>query len=100
MGGLQVFEWLVFSDPKLDAHRFVDAVRAAVAEGRARDYKRFRTWAAGVDARPRPKDPLAPRGSGARKGKKKGGDAEQSLVSQIRRGSTESAEHLVFGRQK
>lgn len=94
---LQVFEWLVFSDPKRDAHRFADAVRAAVAEGRARDYKRFRTWAAGVDARPRPKDPLAPRGSGARKVKKKGGGDEQALVAQIRRGTTDRAERLVLG---
>lgn len=92
-----MFEWLVFSDPKLDAHRFADAVRGAVAEGRARDYKRFRTWAAGVDARPRPRAPLAPRGSGARKGKKGGGGDEQALVAQIRRGTTNSAKRFVLG---
>ena len=102
---LQVFEWLVFSDPKVDAHRFADAVRAAVAEGKARDYKRFRTWAASVDARPRPKHPLAPRGSGVRKGRKKGGGEagagdEQALIAQIRRGSADGLKHVPWTPRK
>lgn len=78
----------MFSDPRRDAHRFADALRAAVADGRARDHRKFRAWAAKVDARPRPKgDPLAPRKRG-RSNAEKGGRAaadEQALVAQIRR---------------
>jgi hypothetical protein len=83
----------MFSDPRRDAHRFADALRAAVADGRARDHRKFRAWAAKVDARPRPKgDPLAPRKRGrskrSRSNAEKGGRAaadEQALVAQIRR---------------
>ncbi|KAK9843689.1 hypothetical protein WJX81_002488 [Elliptochloris bilobata] len=84
----KVFEWLLFSDPRQDAHRFADAVRAAVADKRARDYKKFRTWAASVDARPRPKDPLAPRRSSAKEKNKGGGKTgagdDAALIAQIR----------------
>lgn len=84
---LQVFEWLMFSDSRRDAHRFADAVRAAVADGRAKDYRRFRTWAAGVDKRLRPKDPLAARARGGKRKSKVAAD-EQALVAQIRCAAT------------
>ncbi len=89
----------MFSDPRRDAHRFADALRAAVADGRARDHCKFRAWAAKVDARPRPKgDPLASRKRG-RKDKEKGGRAaadEQALIAQIRHAP--SAVALSLGR--
>ena len=93
---LQVFEWLMFSDSRRDAHRFADAVRAAVADGRAKDYRRFRTWAAGVDERPRPKDPLAGRAGGGKR-KSKAAANEQALVAQIRCATTCSKPPLRNG---
>lgn len=55
----KVFMWVMCSDEAKDAHRFADAVDAAVADGSAPLYKTFQDWARRVRAKPAPKDPLA-----------------------------------------
>ena len=55
----KVFMWVMCSDEAKDAHRFADAVDAAVADGSAPLYKTFEDWARRVRAKPAPKDPLA-----------------------------------------
>ncbi len=54
----KVFMWVMCSDEAKDAHRFADAVDAAVADGSAPLYKTFEDWARRVRAKPAPKDPL------------------------------------------
>jgi hypothetical protein len=78
-GTVQVFEWLMCSEPKLDSHRFMDILEEAIKEGSATRHARFTKWAKQVAAKPRPKNPLA-------KGKKrkKDSDREMALVAQIR----------------
>lgn len=78
----QVFQWVMCSEERLDAHRFRDIILAAIAEGRTKQYKAFKPWSARVAATPAPKDPFA-----QRKGKKKRSSAagsDQQLVAQIR----------------
>ena len=73
-----VFDWLPCSDPARDAHRFADAVEAAVKAGTVPGpvTKKFSAWKkANVEGKPRPVDPLAPRAGG---GKKKGGDSGEA----------------------
>lgn len=58
----KVFDWLPCSDPARDAHRFADAVRAAVAAGDVKPYPKFEAWfKSAVEGVPPPSDPLAPR---------------------------------------
>ena len=52
----KVFMWVMCSDEAKDAHRFADAVDAAVADGSAPLYKTFEDWARRVRAKPAPKD--------------------------------------------
>lgn len=68
------------SEPKLDSHRFMDAIEQAVQEARVPAYPRFAKWAKDIAAKPRPKDPLK------KKSKKRKPDRENdlALVAQIR----------------
>ena len=78
----QVFMWVMCSDEAKDAHRFADAVDAAVADGSAPLYKTFQDWARRVRAKPAPKDPLAePRKTANTK--KKGKDDDSGLAALI-----------------
>ena len=78
----QVFQWVMCSEERLDAHRFRDIILAAVAEGRAKQFRAFKPWSARVAATQAPKDPF-----GRHKGKKENSSAagsDQQLVAQIR----------------
>lgn len=75
----QVFEWLMCSHPSTDSHRFMDAIDGAIEAGEAKSSKAYRTWAADVKSRKRPKNPVI------RKAKKqKSNDDDQALVRAIR----------------
>lgn len=81
---LQVFSWVMCSQPELDSHRFMDMIEAAVQAKEVKSFKKFAAWAKQVKARPRPANPLAPPKA---KGKKKGGkqqDDSMALIAQIR----------------
>jgi DnaJ family protein C protein 9 len=78
----QVFQWVMCSEERLDAHRFRDTILAAIAEGRAKPYRAFKPWSARVAATPAPKDPLAKRQGKKARSSAAGGD--QQLVAQIR----------------
>lgn len=76
---MQVFEWLMCSHPGTDSHRFMDAIDGAIEAGEAKSSKAYRTWAADVKSRKRPKNPVI------RKAKKqKSNDDDQALVRAIR----------------
>lgn len=78
----KVFMWVMCSDEAKDAHRFADAVDAAVADGSAPLYKTFEDWARRVRAKPAPKDPLAEPRKPANT-KKKGKDDATGLAALI-----------------
>ena len=78
----KVFMWVMCSDEAKDAHRFADAVDAAVADGSAPLYKTFEDWARRVRAKPAPKDPLAEPRKPANT-KKKGKDDASGLAALI-----------------
>ena len=78
----KVFMWVMCSDEAKDAHRFADAVDAAVADGSAPLYETFEDWARRVRAKPAPKDPLAEPRKPANT-KKKGKDDATGLAALI-----------------
>ena len=74
--------WVMCSDEAKDAHRFADAVDAAVADGSAPLYKTFEDWARRVRAKPRAEGSLAePRKTANTK--KKGKDDDSGLAALI-----------------
>ena len=78
---MQVFEWVLCSEPKLDSHRFRDIVLEGIKGGRAKPYPAFKPWSERVAAQPRPKNPFA------RPKKRKaapGAGSGQELIAQIR----------------
>ena len=80
---MQVFEWVMCSEERKDAHRFRDIILAAQEAGEAKKHKQFRPWSEKVAKQPRPKHPLTPsRTNAAGPGK----DAEKQLIAQIRYG--------------
>ena len=82
----KVFMWVMCSDEAKDAHRFADAVDAAVADGSAPLYKTFEDWARRVRAKPSPKDPLAePRKTANTKKKGKADDSGLAALILARR---------------
>ena len=73
-----MFEWVLCSEEKTDAHHFRDIILAAVNEKRVKQYKKFKPWSDKVAKQPRPRKPLAPKkvtGSA---------DGDKQLVEQIR----------------
>ena len=76
----QVFEWVMCSEEKRDAHRFRDIILSAVKDNKVKLFMSFKPWSEKVAKQPRPKDPLAPRKTNA------GGaaDADKQLMEQIR----------------
>ena len=80
---MQVFEWVMCSEERKDAHRFRDIILTAQEAGKAKKHKKFRPWSEKVARQPRPKHPLTPsRTNAAGPGK----DAEKQLIAQIRYG--------------
>ncbi|CAL8471723.1 g11265 [Coccomyxa elongata] len=74
----QVFDWVMCSEEKIDAHRFMDIILAAIKEGRVKHFSRFEPWSKKVAKQPRPKNPLA------RKKTRNLQSNDQQLVAQIR----------------
>ena len=79
---LQVFEWVMCSDPKRDSHRFADLVREHLQREGSEPPARFVKWEKQVRKRRAPADPLAPRKRG--KENRAGGQDDASLVALIR----------------
>ncbi|KAK9918041.1 hypothetical protein WJX75_000728 [Coccomyxa subellipsoidea] len=75
----QVFDWVMCSEEKKDAHRFRDIILAAVEEGRVKLFKPFKPWSEKVAKQPRPKNPLA-----KKKNTSKAEGSDQQLIAQIR----------------
>jgi len=75
---VQVFQWVMCSEEKTDAHHFRDIILAAVERKQVKRYKTFKPWSEKVAKQPRPKAPLAPRKANA------AGEAEKQLIAQIR----------------
>ena len=80
---VQVFEWVMCSEERKDAHRLRDIILAAQEGGKAKKYKKFRPWSEKVAKQPRPKHPLAPSSTNAAG---PGKDVEKQLIAQIRYG--------------
>lgn len=78
LSGVQVFDWVMCSEEKKDAHRFRDIILAAIKEGHVKQFPRFEPWSKKVEKQPRPKNPLA------KKKKSKSQSNDQQLVAQIR----------------
>jgi hypothetical protein len=57
----KVMEWLPCSDVKLDSHRFLDAISAAIKAGEVKQTAAFRAWCKKTAQTPRPKEPLKPK---------------------------------------
>lgn len=76
-----VFEFLPCSEPAVDSHRFMDAVDAAIADGRAQVYKRYTKWRRATAKKDRPKDPLKPKTTAK---KRAAADSDAALVAAIR----------------
>ncbi|CAK9269316.1 unnamed protein product [Sphagnum jensenii] len=74
----QVFNQIMCSEPKLDSHRFMDIIDAAIASGELKERKAYRKWATEVSKTPRHPNPLAPA-----KKKKEGGESSSDLVAII-----------------
>ncbi|KAL3701265.1 hypothetical protein R1sor_019287 [Riccia sorocarpa] len=55
-----VFTYLMCSDPKLDSHRFMEIIDAAVSTGELKEYKIYRKWAEATSKLPAPLNPLEP----------------------------------------
>ena len=77
---LQVFEWVMCSEAKADAHRFRDIILAAIDDNKVKLYKKFKAWSEKVAKQPRPKAPLAPKKANA----SEAADGQNQLVQQIR----------------
>ncbi|CAN6454224.1 unnamed protein product [Victoria cruziana] len=73
----KVFNYMICSDEKLDAHRFKDIIDEALAAGELKDSKKYRQWAAEVSQRKPPTDPL--------KKRRKPKDADADLFALISR---------------
>jgi hypothetical protein len=56
----RVFNQIMCSEPKLDSHRFMDIIDAAIASGELKERKAYRKWATEVSKTPRHPNPLAP----------------------------------------
>ena len=80
MSSVQVFEWVMCSEEKTDAHRFRDIILAAIDSKRVKQYNKFKPWSERVAKQPRPKAPLAPRRANAAGA----ADADKQLIQQIR----------------
>jgi DnaJ family protein C protein 9 len=79
---VQVFEWVMCSDNKVDSHRFMDAIHSGIDRGDLKRFRIFTSWAKEVSLKPRPKNPLAkPK---KRKGATTAQSDEQALVAAIR----------------
>jgi DnaJ homolog subfamily C member 9 len=57
----KVMEWLPCSDVKLDSHRFLDAISAAIKAGEVKQTAAYRAWCKKTAQTPRPKEPLKPK---------------------------------------
>lgn len=77
----KVFAYVMCSRSDLDAHRFMDAIRAAVERGAAPRHARFDAWAARTESKPRPK---ADKVLGGGKRSSASSSGMGSLVAQIR----------------
>ena len=90
----KVFGWLCCSRPKVDAHRFCEALEAAIMAGTGARTAAFTKWAKKVRASPKPKvDPLAPKPKPA-KAKRKA-DPQLALVAQIQGKNADRMDGLV-----
>lgn len=86
---VQVFAWVMCSDPERDSHRFMDIIASAAKEDKVQLYKRFKVWAEETSKRRRPKNPLKPK-----KKSKEESKGEQALIKAIR-----SASHAAWFRR-
>ena len=77
----KVFMWVMCSDEAKDAHRFADAVDAAVADGSAPCTKRSKTGRGAFARNPRRRIPAEPRKTANTK--KKGKDDDSGLAALI-----------------
>lgn len=86
----QVFEWVMCSNESADAHRFMDLLDAAIAEGEVQRTPKYTAWAKRVAAKPRPKAVASGSGGGSggkrkkqqqQKGRQEG---EAALIAAIR----------------
>jgi DnaJ family protein C protein 9 len=78
----KVFEWVMVSEEKMDAHRFADYVEDDLKKINQKPFPVFQTWAAETRKKPAPKNPLKPRPKA--KKQKEDSDSLETLILQRR----------------